>query len=56
MKAYLSLFNRQASTLNQTIQVLAQQLDKDNLSILHYAAYSNNLIICQKLADVNCGM
>ncbi len=55
-KSYFSLVNRQVSTCNKIIQVLAQQLDKENLSVLHYVAYHNNLFICRKLADVNCGM
>lgn len=40
---------------NIFIQVLAHQLDKDRLSILHYAGYYNNLFICRKLAELNCG-
>ncbi|CAF4232306.1 unnamed protein product, partial [Adineta steineri] len=42
------------TNIKKTIQVLAQVLDKDNLSVLHYIAYYNNLYICRKLADENC--
>jgi hypothetical protein len=42
-------------TLNETIQVLAQQLDQENLSVLHYVAYHNNLFICRQLACAGCG-
>jgi hypothetical protein len=41
--------------VNETIQVLAQQLDHENLSVLHYVAYYNNLFICRQLANANCG-
>ncbi|CAF1080228.1 unnamed protein product [Rotaria sordida] len=50
-KNYFSLLNKQNDLI---VQVLAQQLDKDKLSILHYVAYYNNLFICCKLVDLNC--
>ncbi|CAF1226676.1 unnamed protein product [Adineta ricciae] len=48
------LTNRRSSTFSKTIQALAEVLDKDNLSVIHYVAYHNNFEICQRLADENC--
>ncbi|CAF2737375.1 unnamed protein product [Rotaria sp. Silwood2] len=42
-KSYFSLFNKKNEAI---IPVLAQQLDKDKLSVLHYVAYYNNFFIC----------
>ncbi|UJR32312.1 hypothetical protein I4U23_019776 [Adineta vaga] len=40
---YETLHSGHSSTFNKTIRVLAEVLDKDNLSVLHYVAYYNNL-------------